>query len=70
MGVPLADIARAMVYQYEMQVPDRRLTFDGERFNRAGSVLMAQTVVRAVGREDLLTPVVEELWSDRSFYAD
>ena len=58
MDVPLADIARAMAYQYEMQVPDRRLTFDGQRLNRAGSVLMAQVLVRAVGRDDLLTPQV------------
>ena len=69
-GVMLADINRAMTYRHNMQIPDDRLTFDGERFNRAGSQLMAETLMQAMDLGDLVTPRVRGMWDTRRFYAE
>lgn len=67
--VPLADMNQAMVAEHASE-PNVRLTFDGERFNRQGSVLMAETILRATGQEERLTPELRRIWKERGFYAE
>lgn len=66
-GVPLADVNLAMVGHLHAQ-PDVPLTFDGERFNREGSRLMVEAVLRATGRGEEITPELRAVWDKRPVY--
>jgi hypothetical protein len=66
-NVPLADINRAMTASYAAD-PAVRLTFDGERFNREGGILMAETIMRAMGLDARITPALRKSWQERNTY--
>ncbi len=66
--VPLADIHQRMVQEYAAD-PEGRLTFDGERFNHDGAMLMAEALMRAMGAEALVTPELRAKWRNAGFYA-
>lgn len=65
--VPLADIHQAMAASYAAD-PAVRLTFDGERFNSAGGILMAETIMRAMGLNSRITPKLRKTWKERPTY--
>jgi lysophospholipase L1-like esterase len=69
MDVALTDINAAMQEAHTSN-PKLRTTFDGERFNREGSVLMAEGILRAIDLADRLTPQLRETWRSRDFYAE
>ncbi len=66
--VPLADIHQRMVQEHAAD-PEVRLTFDGERFNHDGAMLMAETLMHAMGAEALVTPELLTKWRNAGFYA-
>jgi lysophospholipase L1-like esterase len=65
--IPLADIQRAMT-EAQAALPERLLTYDGERFNHDGAMLMAETLLRAMGLESVLTDKLRKIWADRPSY--
>jgi lysophospholipase L1-like esterase len=65
--IPLADIHQAMADCYTKN-PKSRLTLDGARFNRPGGMLMAETIMRALGLEERLTTELRKTWDERVFY--
>lgn len=66
-GVPLADVSKAMDAAYA-EDPQARLMFDGERFNREGSILMVEAILQAMGRDSLITPELRRTWEERPAY--
>jgi len=66
-GVPLADINQAMAKQYAAD-PAVRLTYDGERFGHQGAILMAETLMRAMGLDSLITSKLRKVWIERPSY--
>lgn len=66
-GVPLADIHAVMVKHYQAD-PDQRLTFDGERFNHEGAMLMAEVVLQAMGLESVIDKELRTTWKERPSY--
>ena len=50
--------------------PGARLTFDGERFNKKGSILMAETIIRAMDQAAMITPQLRQIWDERTHYAE
>jgi lysophospholipase L1-like esterase len=65
--IPLADIQRAMTENHAA-FPDRLLTYDGERFNHGGAMMMAETLLRAMDLESVLTDKLRKIWRDRPSY--
>ena len=66
-SVPLADINQVMAKQYAAD-PAVRLTYDGERFSHQGAILMAETLMRAMGLDSLITPRLRKVWLNRPSY--
>ena len=66
-SVPLADINQAMAKQYAAD-PAIRLTYDGERFGHQGAILMAETLMRAMGLDSLITSKLRKVWIERPSY--
>ncbi len=66
-SVPLADINQAMAKQYAAD-PAVRLTYDGERFGHQGAILMAETLMRAMGLDSLITSKLRKVWIERPSY--
>lgn len=66
-GIPLADIHKAMAEKLAAS-PDIPLTYDGERFNHEGAMLMAETLLRAMDRESVLTDKLRNIWRERPTY--
>jgi hypothetical protein len=66
-SVPLADINKAMAKQYAAD-PAVRLTYDGEGFGHQGAILMAQTLMRAMGLDSLITSKLRKVWMKRPSY--
>ena len=66
-SVPLADVNQVMAKQYAAD-PDVRLTFDGERFSHQGAILMAETIMRAMGLDSLITTKLKQVWLERPSY--
>ena len=66
-NVPLADINQAMAKQYAAD-PAVRLTYDGERFGHQGAILMAETLMRAMGLDSLITSKLRKVWIERPSY--
>jgi lysophospholipase L1-like esterase len=67
--VPLADINRAMAASSAAD-PAVPLTFDGERLNRAGGILMAESIMRGMGLGSWITPRLRTNWEERPAYFD
>lgn len=67
-AVALADLSQAMKERYAAD-PTGQFTFDGERFNHEGSMLMAGTITRSIGMADRITSKLRKIWQDRQFYA-
>ena len=65
--MPLADITQAMAKQYAAD-PAVRLTYDGERFGHQGAILMAETLMRAMGLDSLITSKLRKVWIERPSY--
>ena len=65
--IPLADIQRAMT-EAHTAFPDRLLTYDGERFNHDGAMMMAETLLRAMALESVLTEQLRTIWRERPSY--
>jgi len=65
--IPLADIQRAMT-EAHAAFPDRLLTYDGERFNHDGAMMMAETLLRAMDLESVLTDKLRKIWCERPSY--
>ena len=63
----MADINQAMAKQYVAD-PAVRLTYDGERFGHQGAILMAETLMRAMGLDSLVTFKLRKLWMERPSY--
>jgi hypothetical protein len=55
-------------YGYYCASPDRLLAYDGERFNHDGAMLMAETVLRAMDLDSVLTDKLPKIWCDRPSY--
>jgi lysophospholipase L1-like esterase len=68
-GVPLADINKAMAERHGAD-PACRLTYDGERFNHPGAILMADALMRAMGLGSRITPRLRKVWAERPSYTD
>lgn len=66
-SVPLADINQIMAKQYAAD-PNIRLTYDGERFSHQGAILMAATLMRAMGLDSLITPKLQKVWLESPSY--
>ena len=66
--VPLADINHVMAKEHAAD-PAVRLTFDGERFSHQGAILMAETLMRAMGLESLITAKLQNVWLETPSYA-
>jgi lysophospholipase L1-like esterase len=66
-SVPLADINQAMAKQYAAD-PAVHLTYDGERFGHQGAILMAETLMRAMGLDSLITSKLRKVWMERPSY--
>ena len=65
--IPLADINRLMTERYKAD-PELALTFDGERFSHQGAMLMAESVMRAMGLETMITPRLRKTWAETPSY--
>ncbi len=66
-SVPLADVNQTMAKQYAAD-PAVRLTYDGERFGHQGAILMAETLMRAMGLDSLITSKLRKVWIERPSY--
>ena len=66
-SVPLADINQGMAKRYAAD-PSVRLTYDGERFGHQGAILMAETLMRAMGLDSLITSKLRKVWMERPPY--
>jgi lysophospholipase L1-like esterase len=64
---PIADISTVMAERYAAR-PSVVLSYDGERFNHEGSMLMAETLIRAMKLQNLITPELRQIWSESPFY--
>ena len=65
--IPLADISRVMAERYA-EDPNVLLTYDGERFNHDGAMMMAETLLRAMGLESGITANLRKIWRERPSY--
>lgn len=66
-GIPLADIHKAMA-EHQAASPGIPLTYDGERFNHDGAMLMAEILLRAMDKESVLTDQLRTIWRERPSY--
>jgi len=65
--MPWADIGRIMAERYA-EDPKVLLTYDGERFNHDGAMLIAETLLRAMGLESVVTANLRKIWRERKSY--
>ncbi|MBT3198995.1 MAG: hypothetical protein HN350_03675 [Phycisphaerales bacterium] len=65
--VPLADIHQAMKRLHAAD-PGVRLTYDGERFNRQGSILLTELLMHAMGIDSRINPKLRKIWTERPSY--